>query len=383
MIVPGIRAQSLPGLALALLMQAGIAGAAAPPPEKHWPQFEAFVQRFVSTEGRVVDPISAPRYTTSEGQGYALFFALVADDRALFERLLVWTRDNLAAGDFAAHLPAWQWGLRSDGNWGVADANPAADADLWLAYTLLEAGRIWEERRYRVLGKLIAHRILAEETADLPGLGRTMLPAPTGFHPTPERWRLNPSYGPVPLLRGLVLADETNADAWRALAASAQALITDSASQGYAPDWTLFETGRGFLADAETGGIGSYNAIRVYLWAGLMANDESRAAQLAALSGMADRVPPPEVVETVTGRARGEGPSGFAAALIPFQRALRHESAAATLAARVAAAGWPVEGYYDSVLTLFAQGHEERRYCFDADGRLHHLPEPSACAPEH
>ena len=32
----------------------------------------------------------------------------------------------------------------------------ASDADLWIAYTLLEAGRLWKERRYTALGTLIA-----------------------------------------------------------------------------------------------------------------------------------------------------------------------------------------------------------------------------------
>ncbi|MEK9939779.1 MAG: glycosyl hydrolase family 8, partial [Methylotenera sp.] len=78
--------------------------------------------------------------TTSEGQAYALFFALVANDQPQFERLLQWTQLNLAQGNLATNLPAWHWGQKADGSWGVIDGNSASDADIWIVYTLLEAG---------------------------------------------------------------------------------------------------------------------------------------------------------------------------------------------------------------------------------------------------
>jgi endoglucanase len=43
-----------------------------------------------------------------------LFFALVANDRAQFERLLSWTQNNLANGDLRAQQPAWLWGSDVD-----------------------------------------------------------------------------------------------------------------------------------------------------------------------------------------------------------------------------------------------------------------------------
>src|SRR5512140_2824396 len=111
-----------------------------------WPTWTRYVQAFVADDGRVIDHGDHDR-TTSEGQAYALFFALVANDRPLFERLLRWTGDNLADGRLAERLPAWSWGQRRDGSWGALDANSASDADLWTAYALLEGGRLWSEPR--------------------------------------------------------------------------------------------------------------------------------------------------------------------------------------------------------------------------------------------
>ena len=47
----------------------------------HWPEWDHFRQHYISEEGRVIDPADGRRITTSEGQSYALFFALVNDDR--------------------------------------------------------------------------------------------------------------------------------------------------------------------------------------------------------------------------------------------------------------------------------------------------------------
>jgi endo-1,4-beta-D-glucanase Y len=146
-----------------------------------WPLWQAFNRDFIQADGRVLADESEQRYSTSEGQAYALFFALVANDRAVFDQLLLWTHKNLAGGDLGARLPAWQWGKRADGSWGVVDQNSASDADTWLAYTLLEAGRLWHEPRYRAQGNLMLANIRIHLIRDLPGIGAMLLPAGTGF----------------------------------------------------------------------------------------------------------------------------------------------------------------------------------------------------------
>ena len=106
-----------------------------------WPQWDEFASRFMQADGRIID-ITFDRKSTSEGQSYGLFFALVANRRQQFDLILSWTSDNLAAGQLGEKLPAWLWGLREDGSWGVKDQNAASDADLWIAYALGEAGRL-------------------------------------------------------------------------------------------------------------------------------------------------------------------------------------------------------------------------------------------------
>ena len=170
-----------------------------------WPAYKAFVSRFVQQDGRVVDFSTPTQQTTSEGQSYGMFFALVANDRATFERLLRWTRANLSAGRFDgddAKLPSWQWGRKPDGSYGVIDPNSAADSDLWIAYDLFEAGRLWHEPAYTKLAYALVTQIEKQEVADLRGLGPMLLPGPQGFR-NGSTTRLNPSYLPLPLIRAL------------------------------------------------------------------------------------------------------------------------------------------------------------------------------------
>ncbi|HET7826855.1 MAG TPA: glycosyl hydrolase family 8, partial [Anaeromyxobacter sp.] len=78
--------------------------------------------------------------TTSEGQAYAMLRAVWANDRASFEEVWRWTRENLQVrGD---QLLAWKW---KD---GVLDRNAATDADQDAALALVLASRRFRERRW-------------------------------------------------------------------------------------------------------------------------------------------------------------------------------------------------------------------------------------------
>ncbi|WP_347467342.1 cellulose synthase complex periplasmic endoglucanase BcsZ [Burkholderia stagnalis] len=374
-------------LALTFALAASAAGAAAGAPATGqdaagaacgaaWPRWDAFKRDFVSADGRVIDVGSADSRTVSEGQAYGLFFALVANDRRAFDTILGWTENNLAQGDLTARLPAWLWGRAADGAWRVLDANAASDADLWIAYTLVEAGRLWHERSYTARGALLAKRVLDDETASVPGLGLTLLPGPVGFRLANDQWRVNPSYSPPQVIRGLGarLPDDRR---WASLAASTARVLLDTAPKGFSPDWALYRAGAGFGPDAATHAESAYNAIRVYLWAGMLDPADPLAAPLLArFAPFAEHIAahgaPPEKVDTTTGAAGpNDGNGGFSAAAVPFLDARGQRALADAQAARVdTLARQSPPGYYSSVLTLFGLGWRDARYRFGADGTL-------------
>lgn len=353
----------------------GAAHTTVPSGRCDWPDWRGFVAAHVQADGRVID-YGPPQQTTSEGESYAMFFALVNNDRATFDKLLASTEANLGSGDLSARLPAWQWGQRKDGSWGVIDQNSASDADLWIAYALFEAGRLWHQSRYTNVARQMLEQVKRSEMFALPGFGPMLAPGQTGFQVATDVWRINPSYLPIPLLR--LFARNDPQGPWKTLASNTVSMLRATSPRGFAPDWAGFQTGKGFIVDPQRGDVGSYDAIRVYLWAGLTPkSDPLSGPLLAALGGMRAAVQsqgmPPEKVSTLTGAGSGAAPAGFAAALLPYLKAQGASAPYATMQSRAGAAsamaGKPPV-YYDRVLQLFGQGFADGRYRFDANGRL-------------
>lgn len=355
--------------------------------EQPWPLWNSYADRMLDGQGRVVDRSAGDR-TTSEGEAYGLFFALVANDRNRFDSLLRWTEANLAGGDLTLRLPAWSWGKAPDGTWKILDPNPASDADLWMAYTLSEAGRLWRDPRYEKLGSILAMRIAQQEVAFVPGLGITLLPGATGFHPDSETWILNPCYLPPPLLMRL---SEIQPDGpWRSVLNSLQTMLQKGSGAGFAMDWIAAGTTvrpsispvQRASGDHSAVPLGAYEAIRVYLWLGL--SDEGTpglTAMLAQLPGMAaylqhEMTPPLEVDEQ--GRVlQRDAPLSFSAAVIPYLHLLGRRNEERAQLTRLGAARDEGSGlygkqaaYYDQNLALFATGWTEQRYHFDRSGKL-------------
>lgn len=387
-----LRCPIMAGGALMVLLtaaSAALAQTAAPDPARLW---QAYASRYISGDGRVVDPQGGDR-TTSEGQSYALFFALVNNDRGRFDQLLRWTTNNMAQGDLGEHLPAWSWGKAKDGHWGVLDQNSASDSDLWIAYDLVEAGRLWSDHDYTSLGRRLADLIGRKETASLPGLGEVLLPGPVGFH-LQHLWVLNPSYSPLFLLERL--AEVSPAGPWAGLAKDWPTIQGQSARNGFAMDWVCYGPDQGFSpclangAKAATGKspgpMGSYDAIRVYLWTGMLADSVPAKAQMMhALAGMNEYMQqhsaPPEKINASGVPMNQDGPVGFSAALLPYLASFSNEGSVAQQLVRIQSqldeksnlygsgyGGSPA--YYDQNLVLFGSGWYSKQFQFGRGGEL-------------
>ena len=147
-------------------------------PAQAWDLWDEFKAVNVTPEGRVVDYSDAKLITTSEGQSYGMFFALVANDRESFDKIFAWSEKNLGPDQ-----PAWWWGIpdgKKDGQGKILDTNNATDSDMWIAYCLLEASRIWNEPAYETKAKAYMAK-LKELVRDVPTVGKVILPARVGF----------------------------------------------------------------------------------------------------------------------------------------------------------------------------------------------------------
>jgi endoglucanase len=344
-----------------------------------WPAWQRFSERFIQADGRVID-ITFDAKSTSEGQSYALFFALVANRPQQFETILKWTSANLADGELGAKLPGWLWGKRDDGSWGMKDGNAASDADLWIAYSLLEAGRLWQVPRYTEVGKRILDLVRKKEVVEAGKAGTLLLPGPVGFELSGgERYRVNPSYLPGFMFRYFAAVDSRGP--WQAIWNDYLRLAPQVFAKGVAPDNFVVDR-RGVVSpDSEREPSGSYDAIRVYLWAGMSGGDESRELlRLLKPFGKVMRTNdgvPPEKLNPVTGVAVAANwaPIGYSGAVLPFLSALGEDKLGEEQLGRLRREQMRAKlggdtNYYDQVLILFGSGWQEGFYRFDATGRV-------------
>lgn len=339
-----------------------------------WNEWQTFKTHFITDNGRVIDLGSKNNITTSEGQSYALFFALIANDRVAFDRILDWTQEHLAEGDLSTRLPAWQWG--KIGNKGrILDSNPASDSDLWIAYSLSQAAILWDDRRYSVLAAVMAQRIIREETAYISGLGLTLLPAPSGFEFENTRYKLNPSYSPLFIYQQFKQLYPHSP--WQQLHDASAKLILATSKKGVSPDWVMYDENRGFYYDKEVTDLGSYNAIRVYLWTSMMAADAPYKEQLLQqfkpfLDKTADVGHVPLNTYAQSGNTSKRGPVGFQSAVLPLLATTeKNDRIIMSIQQELMIDNsFTRTRYYDSVLNLFGNSLLNQRFSISAQGSL-------------
>lgn len=211
-------------------------------------------------------------------------------------------------------------------------------------------------------------------------------PGPHGFDTTPGFLRVNPSYQPIPLLRWAARIDP--AGPWAGIVETSVKLAEDATPERFYPDWAAYsEVARRFVSDPINGGLGSYDAIRAYLWPALMVPDDPMRGRLLArgsrlLEVVRSKGFVPEKVDAFDPGKNTQlaaGPVGFQVVGQVFALALGDTAVAAALGEKVAAAQQvgPHGGlygeppfYYDHNLLLFAQGFIEGRFRFTLNGSL-------------
>lgn len=230
-----------------------------------------YKQTFIAPEGRVIDTGNAG-ISHSEGQGIGLLLAAHNHDRATFDKIWQWTRDNLQVRD--DKLAAWKW-VPSEAGGGVTDRNNATDGDLCIAWALYRAGRKWHDAAYLRAGAEISRDIRARLLVQTMH-GTLLVPGEQGFVKA-DSVTINLSYWVFPALRELGQLDP--APEWGRLIESGLILLRSARFGRWQlpPDWLR-------LADKAEIAPGfpprfSYDAVRIPLyliWAKLDSPDNLR-----------------------------------------------------------------------------------------------------------
>jgi endo-1,4-beta-D-glucanase Y len=232
----------------------------ASPEPKAFDAWGSFKQRYVTSDGRVIDT-GNKAISHSEGQGAGMLLATHFRDRAAFTSLWTWTKAHLQIRQDA--LFAWKWTPEA----GAEDPNNATDGDLLIAWALSRAAERWSEPQWREESRKITRDVLGKLVKQSGG-HTVLLPGAYGFE-GPEGAVINLSYWIFPAFEHFQRRDSR--PEWGQLKASGHALLREArfGRWGLPPDWLVMKTplapAPGFKPRF------GYNAIRIplyLLWAG-------------------------------------------------------------------------------------------------------------------
>ncbi len=227
--------------------------------------WNAYKERFVSVEGRVVDDAN-DNVSHSESQGYGLILAEADDDEETFNRIWKWTAENLRKRK--DHLFAWRWKPSSHGGM-VDDLNNATDGDILIAWGLCRAAAKWNNAKFKESAREIAQNVRQKLIRDSQ-FGPVLLPGAEGFEKT-DGMIVNLSYWVFPAFQALQKIDP--APEWQSLQLSGLKLLETArfSSWELPPDWLLVTKSSVAVAPGQEAVYG-YNAVRIPLylaWAGI------------------------------------------------------------------------------------------------------------------
>lgn len=172
------------------------------------PAWRDFKSMYLNSEGRIVDTGNGG-ISHSEGQGYGMLLAEIANDQESFDSLFGWTEKLLARKDVALYC----WRYDRTKAIPVADINNATDGDILIAWALMRAHARWHRPEYgeraHAIRSAIRTRLIHKH-----GGRSLLLPALAGFVAS-DHVTINPSYYIWPALDAFRKAD--SGGAWTTL----------------------------------------------------------------------------------------------------------------------------------------------------------------------
>lgn len=222
--------------------------------------WSAYKSRFLDPSGRIIDTANGG-ISHSEGQGYGLMLALMADSEPDFDQIWSFTRTQLLLRDDG--LAFWKWDPTA--NPPVTDPNNASDGDILIAYALLRAGQAWERSDLSDAATGIIAALASKTIIRVQG-SPTLLPAAQGFGAKDREDGpvVNPSYWVFEAFPAFAAVNKGTD--WLAVAQSGGTLLRSAAfGIGKLPsDWISIERrpkpAAGFPPEF------GYNAIRIPLY---------------------------------------------------------------------------------------------------------------------
>ena len=202
--------------------------------------FAAYKALFID-DGRVLDTGNGD-VSHSEGQGYAMLFAVGANDKDTFDALWQWSQRVLQRED---KLFSWRYRpCPTHDRACIDDINNASDGEILIAWALLRAADKWDDEDYASAATAIINKVESTLIKDTEQL-TLLLPGEVGFEDD-SSVQVNLSYWIFPALKDI--AQHANQpEKWNQLYTSGLALLAKSqfSQYGLPSDWVRVENSIG------------------------------------------------------------------------------------------------------------------------------------------
>lgn len=267
------------------------------------PDWRHFKTRFYRNDGRIIDT-GNHQISHTEGQGFAMLFAVAADDHQAFATIWKWTKTHLE--NPRTHLFYWRYdpNLTSP----ISDHNNASDGDTLIAWALLKAGQQWNQPEYTRASEQITNALLQYVVINH-GEKLILLPGVYGFN-TKSEVILNPSYFIFPAWRAFAL--HFHKKKWWQLLENGQELI-DTMRFGkiqLPTDWVKLSDDGSLSPAHRWPARMSYDAIRIPLYLYWDQPDSAQLKPWASWFSRYSRNNFPAWINVLTGETAGYAMNG-------------------------------------------------------------------------
>lgn len=261
-------------------------------------EWAAYREKFLDPSGRIIDTANG-QISHSEGQGYGLLLAYLAENQGDFDLIWAFTRTELLLRDDG--LAVWKWDPNSEPH--VKDTNNATDGDLLIAYAAALAGNTWSRPDLTEQAVAIADALAKSGIEKADGM-LTLKPGSVGFSKDDREDGpvVNPSY--VVFEATKALAELRPDGPWNDLSRDGARLVGLSMQIGTAglpPDWVSL-AGKPAPAEGLPQEFG-YNAVRIPLYM-MRAGMRDRAILREMKTNMTDASGAVRIVDIESGKTR-------------------------------------------------------------------------------
>ena len=263
--------------------------------EQEWTSYR---DKFLDKSGRIIDNANN-NISHSEGQGYGLLLAYLADNRGDFDKIWAFTRTEILLRDDG--LAVWKWDPAANPH--VSDANNATDGDLLIAYAAALAGKDWQRADLTAAAGSMARSLASDGIVRTGGMV-LLKPGNDGFGAADrdDGPVVNPSYWVFEALPTMAsLAPDAP---WGELAEGGNRLLAMARQMGPSqlpPDWVSLKAkpapAEGFPQEF------GYNAVRIPLYL-MRAGTMDRATLQPFLENMTDEQGRVLIVDIASGSTK-------------------------------------------------------------------------------